>query len=154
MIAIIPATPYDLQRLTELEEQLFSSDRISRRQFRYLLTRANSIVVKAESVETLLGYMVLLKRKNSRNLRIYSIGVATHARNQGMAGKLLNYVEEMARHHQRNRLILEVCIHNESAIRLYKNVGFIEYDRKTNYYEDGCTALLLHKIIPLSETMR
>jgi ribosomal protein S18 acetylase RimI-like enzyme len=154
MLAITPATPYDLQRLTELEEQLFSSDRISRRQFRYLLTRANGIVIKAESVETLQGYMVLLKRKNSRNLRIYSIGVAPHARNQGMAGRLLSYVEETARHHQRNRLILEVCMHNESAIRLYKNAGFIEYGRKINYYEDGCTALLLHKIIPLSETMR
>ncbi len=151
MIAISPTTLHDLQTLIELEEELFSCDRISRRQFKYLLTRANSIVVKAESAGTILGYMVLLKRKRSRNLRIYSIGVAAHARNQGVAGKLLDFMEQAAREHKRDRLILEVCIDNEPAIKLYRNYGFVEYGRKINYYEDGCTALLFHKLIPLSE---
>ncbi len=151
MIAITPATLHDLQSLSELEDQLFSSDRISRRQFKYLLTKANSIVIKAESAGTIFGYMVLLKRKNSRNLRIYSIGVATYARNQGVAGRLLGFVEQAAKEHHCSRLTLEVCMENESAIKLYRKAGFTEYGRKMNYYEDGCTALLFHKIIPLSE---
>lgn len=154
MIAISRATLSDLQLLTELEVQLFSSDIISRRQFKYLLTKANSIVVKAESGEKFIGYMVLLKRRNSRSLRIYSIGVATHARNQGVAGKFLSCAEQEARNHECNRLTLEVAVNNESAIKLYRKADYIEYGQKPNYYEDGCTALLFHKKIPLSETAR
>ena len=154
MIAISRATLSDLQLLTELEVQLFSSDIISRRQFKYLLTKANSIVVKAESDEIFIGYMVLLKRRDSRSLRIYSIGVATRARNQGVAQKFLSYAEQAARNHECNRITLEVAVNNESAIKLYRKAGYIEYGQKANYYEDGCTALLFHKIIPLSEISR
>ncbi|MGB3222691.1 MAG: N-acetyltransferase [Desulforhopalus sp.] len=154
MIAISPVTMSDLQLLTELEVQLFSSDIISRRQFKYLLTQANSIVVKAESDETFSGYMVLLKRRNSRCLRIYSIGVATHARNQGVAGKFLIYAEQEAQNHHCHRLTLEVAVNNESAIKLYRKAGYIAYGQKVNYYEDGCTALLFHKNFPLSEITR
>jgi ribosomal protein S18 acetylase RimI-like enzyme len=148
MIAITPATLHDLQSLTELEGQLFSSDRISRRQFRYLLTRANSIAVKAEAGGRLLGYLVLLRRKTSRTLRIYSIGVGAYARNQGVAASLLGYAEQVAVQQRCNRLSLEVCQDNEAAIKLYKKAGFIECGQKKNYYEDGCTALLLQKPLP------
>jgi ribosomal protein S18 acetylase RimI-like enzyme len=151
MIAISRATLSDLQLLTELEVQLFSSDIISRRQFKYLLTQANSIVVKAESGGTFSGYMVLLKRRNTRSLRIYSLGVAAHARNQGVAQKFFSHAEQEARNHHCNRLTLEVAINNESAVKLYRKIGYIEYGQKANYYEDGRTALLFHKKIPLSE---
>jgi ribosomal protein S18 acetylase RimI-like enzyme len=154
MIVISPVTMSDLQLLIELEVQLFSSDIISRRQFKYLLTKANSIVVKAESDETFLGYMVLLKRRNSRSLRIYSLGVAAYARNQGVAQKFMSYAEQEAKNHHCNRLTLEVAINNESAVKLYKKIGYIAYGQKANYYEDGCTALLFHKKIPLSEIAR
>lgn len=154
MTAISPANPDDLPLLSELEEQLFASDRISHRQFKYLLTKANSIVVKAGSVEICLGYMVLLKRKNCRNLRIYSIGVARHARRQGLALRFIKYAEQVARNRHYNRLTLEVCEHNESALKMYKSAGFVEYGKKTNYYEDSCNALLLHKILSLPESTK
>lgn len=154
MIAISPATLSDLQLLTELEVQLFSSDIISRRQFKYLLTKANSIVVKAESDGIFIGYMVLLKRKNSSSLRIYSLGVAAYARNQGAAQKILSHAEQEAKSHQCNRLTLEVAVNNESAVRLYRKAGYREYGQKPNYYEDGCTALLFHKKLSLSEIAR
>ncbi len=154
MIAISPVTIFDLHLLTELEVQLFSSDIISHRQFKYLITKANSIVVKAESDEIFSGYMVLLKRRNSSGLRIYSLGVAEYARNQGVAQKFLSYAEQEAQRNHCNRLTLEVAVNNESAVRLYRKAGYIEYGQKENYYEDGCTALVFHKKIPLPEISR
>jgi len=154
MIAITPATPDDLQRLTALEKELFTTDRISRRQFRYLLTRANCLIVKAESGSSFLGYMVLLRRKNSRKLRLYSIAVATHARKQGVAGSMLGYAEQVATQRCNcNRISLEVCEENEAALRLYENAGYVACGRKEDYYEDGCTALLMQKRL-LTESSR
>lgn len=148
MAVISPATLGDLQQLIELETRIFASDRISGRQFRYMLTKANSIVVKAEHRNQMLGYMLLLKRKKCRNLRVYSIGVADSARKLGIARSLLNYAEQAAIEHHRTHLTLEVCEHNQPAIRLYSDAGFSIYGRKKNYYEDGCTALLFRKIVP------
>jgi len=151
MVVIAPATLSDLPLLTELETDLFVNERISRRQFRYLLTKANSIVIKAENSGTLLGYLVLLNRVTSSNLRIYSIGVAGSVRNQGIARSLLQYAEQVARSQHKSQLTLEVCENNHPAIKLYYDIGYCLYGRKTNYYEDGCTALLLRKHTTLTE---
>ena len=154
MIEITPATQLDLHRLTELESEIFVSDRISCRQFKYLLTKANSIVVKAEKAKVVLGYMVLLMRKKSRKLRVYSIGVVDSARRYGIAGSLLMYAEKEAMNRHKSRLTLEVCEHNHPALKLYAENGFSVYGRKEDYYENGCTALLLQKEITMKETNR
>ncbi|MBU1233617.1 MAG: GNAT family N-acetyltransferase [Proteobacteria bacterium] len=153
MTHIAPADLGDIPQLTALEEQSFSCDRISRRQFRYLMTKANSIVVKAEHNGMLTGYMVLLRRKTSRKLRIYSIGVTPSARNQGIARTMITYAEEMATKNNCCKLTLEVCEHNSAAVQLYKNTGFHQYGLKKNYYEDGCTALLLQKNLVPKDTI-
>lgn len=153
MAPIVPADLGDLPHLTALENQSFSCDRISRRQFRYLMTKANSIIVKAVHHGTLAGYMVLLKRKNSRKLRIYSISVALSARKQGIGRELLAHAEKLATTCHCCQLTLEVCEHNSSALQLYRDAGFHQYGLKKNYYEDGCTALLLKKNIVVEDTI-
>ncbi len=149
---IVPAEIRDIPLLYALENQSFSNDKITRRQFRYLMTRANSILVKAEDCGVLLGYMILLKRITSSNLRIYSIAVSISARRQGVAGAMLLHAEEMALTFGYRRLTLEVCEQNIPAVKFYTIAGFRQYGIKTNYYEDGCTALLLHKDISRLET--
>lgn len=153
MTAIVPAELGDLPHLIALEDQSFSCDRISPRQFRYLMTQANSIIVKAVHHDALAGYMVLLRRKNSRKLRIYSIGVALSARKQGIGRELLAHAEKLARTCHCSELTLEVCEHNSSARQLYNNAGFHQYGLKENYYEDGCTALLFDKKIVIKDTL-
>lgn len=151
MAPIVPAGLEDLSDLTALENQSFSCDRISPRQFRYLMTKANSIIVKAELHGILAGYMVLLKRTTSRKMRIYSLGVAQSARKQGIARELLSHAEKLARKNHCSVLTLEVCEHNSSALQLYHMAGFRQYGLKTNYYEDGCTALRLQKNLVLKD---
>lgn len=147
MAQISPATVADLRNLIELENMLFSSDRIPPRQFRYLLTRANGIVVKIEMEGMLAGYLILLKRRNCGNLRIYSIGIKPAAQHRGLAGRLVGYAIETAAKLQLSCVTLEVCEHNSAALKLYAGSGFYRYGRKIGYYQDGCTALLLRKDI-------
>lgn len=147
MVEILPATIADLDRLVHLENELFISDRIPRRQFRYLLTKANSIVAKIGQKEKLVGYLVLLKRSNSRRLRIYSIGISREARNRGYGQELVRFAERIAQQNGLQRLTLEVCEHNNTALQLYQKAGFSPYGIKPHYYEDGCNALLLEKEI-------
>lgn len=150
MIKISPVTLADRGDLIRLENELFSCDRISPRQFRYLINRANSIVVKVEQEKTILGYMILLQRSNSSKLRLYSIAVAPWARKLGVAKHLLDHAEQVAVQHHYSVIILEVCENNASATQLYRSAGFIKYGEKPGYYEDGCTALLFVKQIPSS----
>lgn len=148
MVQISPIVPADISELMDLEISSFTSDRFSRRQFSYLITKANSIAVKTLKNDILSGYMILLKRKNSRKLRIYSICVAPAARQRGLGRKLLEYAEKSAYRLQCNCLTLEVCRHNHTARNLYGAAGFNMVGRKSAYYESGCTALLLHKQLP------
>lgn len=151
MVQISPAAIADLQNLIELENTLFSSDRISRRQFRYLLTRANGIAVKIEEKGVIVGSLILLRRRNCGNLRIYSIGIDPAAQNRGHARRLVGYALETAARLHLERVTLEVCEHNTAAIQLYTSTGFYQYGRRTDYYQDGCTALLLRKDIEYKE---
>ncbi len=145
----------DCRRLAELEILLFTCDRISYRQFRYLLTKANALVIKKELGDVLAGYLVLLKRANSTGLRIYSLGVHPDARKRGIARQLLACAEMMAPDHGCDRLTLEVSIDNHPAIDLYRASGFCPCGIKVEYYEDGGTALVMRKRIdwhPLEST--
>ena len=147
MAKILPAGIADLDALVALEQDLFTSDRIPRRQFRYLLTKANSVTVKIEADSKLAGYLILLGRRGSRNLRIYSIGISSWARHLGYARDLVDFAEQIAREKGLHYLTLEVCDQNIAAIRLYERTGFQCYGKKLGYYEDGCTALCMRKEI-------
>lgn len=147
MITLLPASVDDVQQLVSLENELFTSDRISPRQFRYLIRAANSICIKAVESGKILGYMVLLRRRASQKLRLYSIAVAAWARKLGVAKMMLGFAERAATEHGLREITLEVCESNLAAVSLYTSIGFNEYGKKRGYYEDGCTARLFSKHI-------
>lgn len=154
MSRIIPATIADLDALVALEHELFTSDRIPRRQFRYLLTRANAVAVKIEQEGRLAGYLILLRRRRSHNLRIYSIGISTWARHLGYGRELVHFAEQFAWQNGLRYVTLEVCNQNMAAIRLYEGAGFQPCGEKPGYYEDGCNALCMRKEIFTQDTPR
>ncbi|OQX49260.1 MAG: hypothetical protein B0D87_01280, partial [Candidatus Sedimenticola endophacoides] len=94
--AVRPARPGDLDALLELERHCFDSDRISRRQFRYLLTRANATVLVIERGGRLLGDLVLLFSRATSVARLYSIAVHGEARGQGLGRRLMKAAEGAA----------------------------------------------------------
>jgi hypothetical protein len=82
---IRPAMSSDLDALVRLEEAAFASDRISRRQFRYMLARAQAALLVAEqgngdmdaspTARDLLGYVLVLFNRATSVARLYSIDV-------------------------------------------------------------------------------
>ncbi len=77
---IRPATLADLDALLHLEQICFDSDRLSRRQFRYLLTKAHARLLVYESKGEVMAYVLLLLSRGTSMARIYSISVAPEAR--------------------------------------------------------------------------
>ena len=54
------ATLNDIEALLAIEQQSFAADRISRRQFRHMLTRANAAVLVDERAGRIVGDVVVL----------------------------------------------------------------------------------------------
>lgn len=147
MASLSRAVLADLPELMDLENRLFTSDCISRRQFRYLLTKANGITVKLTENGTIYGYMVLLKRQRCSNLRVYSICVDKRVQQRGFGRVLLDYAEELAVRDKHSSVTLEVCEKNSAAIKFYQAAGYDLAGKKKGYYEDGCSALLFKKTL-------
>jgi ribosomal protein S18 acetylase RimI-like enzyme len=147
---IEPATLADLGQLVALEQDLFMTDHYTRKNLRYLIQRAIVIVVKTQSVRTektgkIVGYAILLTRKNSRKGRIHSLGVAESARHSGIGSNLVYALEEIAGKANYTALTLEVSDRNKAAILLYNKCGYTQYGFRYAFYKDGGHALLMRK---------
>lgn len=141
----------DVPALACMEQQSFDTDRISRRQFRYLLTKANAVVLVAvdrtEGTETgqLLGNLVLLFSKATSVARLYSLAVHQDCRGQGLGRCLIKAAEAKTWARQRGWLRLEVRKDNAAAIRLYQSLGYRTLGEYQGYYQDQMDALRLEK---------
>ena len=75
----------DLEALVALENQAFLTDRLSRRSFRYMLSRAHAVTLVDDGDDGLGGYSLVLFRSGTALARLYSIAVADRARGRGTA---------------------------------------------------------------------
>ncbi len=143
----VPATTNDVDRLAVLEIDLFHTDRCSKKSLRYLIRHAHVVIARQQDTLEIVGYAILLGRKNSRKMRIYSFGIVPAARNRGLAGKMIKALEEIVTISHCHMLTLEVSDCNNAAVNLYKKHGFEQYGFRLGYYEDGGHAILMRKRI-------
>jgi ribosomal protein S18 acetylase RimI-like enzyme len=145
-VQLRPASLQDLPALVALENQTFSEDRISRRQFRWMLKRGHCALITA-STETigLVGYVLVLFHRGTSLGRIYSLAVDDRMRGQGIARQLMQAAEQAALEHDCLALRLEVRTDNHSAIQLYEKLGYRQFGLYEDYYEDHAPALRLQK---------
>lgn len=127
--------------ILQVLESLFPGDRLSLRQLRHHLHNPHAALRVIETEYALAGYSLLLTRKGSSAARLYSIAVAPAFRGQGMGRRLLNDVVEQARGRGCREIRLEVRADNETAIRLYRDYGFVANGQRPRYYQDGADAL-------------
>ncbi|MGD9556950.1 MAG: GNAT family N-acetyltransferase [Mangrovibacterium sp.] len=139
------AKPSDLENILRLEEICFAGESFSRGQLRYLIGRAKADFIIAGSENTISAFIVLLRRRNTRNLRIYSIAVSPEERGKGLARALLAEAEKNARSTGKQYINLEVGETNQDAIRLYLRSGFEVFGERASYYRDGSKALLMRR---------
>jgi len=151
---IRPATPEDLAALVDLEEAVFTHDRISRRNFRHLLTAANALSLVDKDRQGLCGYATLLFNRRSAVARIYSLAVHPRCRGRGLGTKLIAALEKACRARACTALRLEVHPRNAKARRLYKALGYREFGRYSEYYEDGADAVRMEKTLAPARAAR
>lgn len=147
--SIRPARVGDLDALLALERTAFTTDHLSRRQYRQHLHSDTAHVLTAVEADGLLGKAVVFFRKNTDIARLYSIAVAERARGRGVAKALLLAVERAARRHGSRRLRLEVRQDNAAAIALYERAGYRRFGARPHYYEDGGDAWRYEKALDM-----
>ena len=146
-VRVRAARPDDLDRLVELEERSFTTDRLSRAQYRRHIGSDSAVVLVAERGSQLVGSAVAFLRAGSAEARLYSVAVSEQARGQGVGDALVEAVETSVRAHGRRRVRLEVRQDNPSAIRLYERRGYARFGEIPAFYEDGADAFRYRKTI-------
>lgn len=144
---IRPATAADLGALLALERAAFTSDHLSRRQYRQHLHSPTAAVLAAVDAGGLLGKAVVFFRHNSDIARLYSIAVNARARARGVGEALLHAVAKESRTRGCTRLRLEVRQDNAGAMRLYERLGYRRFAARVGFYEDGADAWRYEKTL-------
>ncbi|KAB7624397.1 GNAT family N-acetyltransferase/peptidase C39 family protein [Alkalilimnicola sp. S0819] len=137
----------DLSALLVLEAQAFAGDRISRRSFRHLLTRAHALTLVDERDGGLAGYVLLLFRRGLSLARLYSIAVAPDWRGQGVASGLVTAAEHAALDHGCVLMRLEIRRDNAPSQALFVGLGYRPFGEISHYYEDAADARRYEKYL-------
>jgi [ribosomal protein S18]-alanine N-acetyltransferase len=146
-IVIRPARIDDLDSLVDLELHSFTTDRLSRAQYRRHILGATALVLVAVRERVLLGSIVVFLRAGSDEARLYSVAVSDRARGRRIGDALVESAEASVRAHGRHRIRLEVRQDNPAAIRLYERRGYVRFGEITGFYEDSADAWRYRKIL-------
>ena len=146
-IPIRPASLADLAALVEIEAGSFQSDRLTRRQFRHILTRAHAATLVAEAEGCLLGYILLLFSRGTSVARVYSIAVGADARGRGIGRALVAAAEARAWEEERAYVRLEIRRDNLASQALFEAAGYRRFGILSDYYEDHMEALRYEKAL-------
>ena len=130
------ATTQDLKQLVALENHCFDSDRLSQRQFRYMLTKAHAATLVMEEAEGIVGYVLILFSRGTSMARLYSIAVASELRGRGIARQLVEAAERRTLEEERAYLRLEIRKDNPASTGLFEAMGYRRFGELPGYYED------------------
>jgi ribosomal-protein-alanine N-acetyltransferase len=131
----------DLDALLNLETICFKEETFHKRQLKYLLLKAKSIILVAEIEGNIIGSMIILLRKHILNARIYSLNVHPEHRRMGIASSLIDFVSDLLEKKGYDNITLETGINNSAAQNLYRSKGFHVDKKLSNYYANGDDAL-------------
>jgi len=134
----------DFDSLFELEEICFKEEKFHRKQLKYLLNKARSVVLVADD-NGIIGSILVLLRDNIHNARIYSLNVHPAHRRQGIASLLMDKTMDLLKEKGVNKVTLEVGVNNKPAQNLYASKGFVVDKKLYNYYKNGDDALHLSR---------
>ena len=145
----------DAAKLAALEQEAFSTDRISLRNWRRLIKSASATVFVAVCEERVVGSAVILTRKNSTIARLYSIAVSTAFRRAGAGRTLITFACLLAFKQRCREIRLESRANNFQAHELFRSLGFRTWGRQIDgYYADGMAARRFRFELPTDTAAR
>ena len=137
------ATLDDIPALVELELECFNCDQLTKRSFRYFITKAQAqLWVIGHPVA---AYGLVLFHRGTSLARIYSLAVSVHARGKGYGRTLMEVVEKASAEQGALFVRLEVADDNTGAIALYESLKYQPIRRLHQYYEDGHDGIRMEK---------
>jgi [ribosomal protein S18]-alanine N-acetyltransferase len=140
------ATPDDLERMIALEHICFQPWRRASRMSleRSLESEAQSVWVVRDG-DRLAAMLVLWHHPKA--LRIYDIATHPDHRGKGLASRLVDHTELLARQAGANRVILEADPKEGGLVQWYLKRGFAVTLEKLDFYAPGRSALRMEKTI-------
>ena len=131
----------DLNAIYELEKQ-FGADAFSNRSLRRFHENGN-LLVFLDNQDTIIGSAIVVHRKNSDKVRLYSFVIDQKFRGMGVGKTYLETLLSIP--WDAIWMILEVSEGNHPAIHVYQKAGFEEIQRIEGYYSDGSSAIKMIK---------
>ena len=135
----------DIDALVALESRSFDTDRLSRRSFRHLLTKAHAVTLVAEEEGGIAGYVTVLFNAGTSLSRLYSIAVDAACKGKGIGQALVTAAEQAALEEECVVMRLEVRRDNSASLAMFRKLGYREFGSYKDYYEDHMEALRFEK---------
>ena len=110
-----------------------------RRYLRAIRRYPNAAVFVAEDEGRIVGRLSIARDQHPASRHVADLGlmVAISHRRRGIGTKLLEAALDWARHSEVRKLELHVFPHNEAAIKLYENFGFLQEGYRRGHYRRG-----------------
>ena len=137
----------DIPVLVTYEKQLFPYSPWNSAQFKEELagiptTRYMSI---AENGNTIIGYCGVFLPAAGVEADVLTVAVLPEFRRQGIAKEFMRQIEQWSKERGASAMMLEVEHTNQSAIALYKNLGYMKISVRMDYYGPGKDAFVMRK---------
>jgi len=99
----------------------------------------------AESENKIIGYCGVFLPAPGIEADILTVAVLPEYRRQGIAREFMRQIEEWSQERGASAMMLEVEQSNESAIELYKSLGYMRISVRMDYYGPGKDAFVMRK---------
>ncbi len=147
MLSFRKARTTDLEAIYAIEQDRFGMDAFHKRQLYRLIKNEGAQFILASASDVIVGYFILLFRRNSRQARLYSLAVVAGSEGKGLGQQLMVEAEKLALEKKCTLLKLEVRKDNTRAIQLYERNGYNVHATIPEYYKDGQDAMIMRKVL-------
>ncbi|CAL9456269.1 GNAT family N-acetyltransferase [Streptomyces sp. enrichment culture] len=152
MVHVRPMRESELTDLARLDEELFPQWAYPFFVLRQLYDLCGARIVvlddDGEERDGIVGYAVAARASNGRTGWVLALGVARAARGRGWGRELLRACVDGLREDGAEEIRLTVEPANDSALALYRGLGFTEVERRADYYGPGADRLVLALGLP------
>lgn len=129
------ASAADLDALLALETACYPPHQAyGRDEYRYALARAKAVNLAMEEGGALVGFVGAFHHAAWRVGHVYTVNVHPSQRGRRLGVRLMDACHERLRALGMARMVLEVNVENEAAIRLYEKCGYRRLRTLKGYY--------------------
>lgn len=135
-MALREATPDDLDALLALERACYPPNQAyARDEYRYALQKAKAVnLVWEDEKGNATGFVGAFHHRAWRVGHVYTVNVHPSERGRGLGLRLMDACHDALRGLGMARVVLEVNVENDAAIRLYEKAGYRLVRRLEKYY--------------------